>query len=80
MLLQFMAHLEQDVGGIEVAVADALTVQIFNCGCHLRQDVQHDLPVVSECSGAEEPFCNGVTQAASVAKLLCIIRTTFPIL
>ena len=64
------ADLEEDVGGVEVAVADAFGVDVRHALRDVLQDVCDSLPVGLYCVWVEEPGADGVREAPSVAVLL----------
>ena len=63
-------HLEEDVGRVEVAVADALAVEVRDGGGRLLQQRQDDLRAVGQLAWQEGALDNGMPEAAAVAVLL----------
>ena len=63
-------HLEEDVGGVEVAVADALAVRVRHAGCEAAQRHAHAQPPPRRPRPRENTLLQRPPQAPAVAELL----------
>jgi hypothetical protein len=68
------AHLEEDVGGVEVAVADALAVNVGHALGDVEQDRHRAAPVPRDDVWVEKAFGHSVREAPAVAVLLRSVR------
>ena len=64
------ACLEEDIGGVEVAVADALAVDVRHALCDASQHSHHRLPPVRQRLRGEHAVRDRRAQAAAIAVLL----------
>lgn len=64
------SHLEEDVGRVEVAVADAHAVDVRHARRDVEQDAEAAAPVQARLVGAKEAIADRVPEAPAVAVLL----------
>lgn len=65
-----VAHLEQDIRGIKVAVADASAMHVFHAICNAAQHCDQRRPPVQHAPHREAPGCYAVLQIPTIAVLL----------
>ena len=64
------AHLEKDVGGVEVAVADALCMHVRHACGDVLHHTHEVLPPLLQVARGKHPLGDEGAQGASIAKLL----------